>query len=102
MFGGHDRDELGGKLQGEVFVFLLLHRYPFLSMTALLPLHAARGIRALEVQRSCSVLWTVLLLALHPVCGDHKEEMGAVRNWSTTCASSRALVPSPRCPSWKT
>src|SRR2546430_2303307 len=30
-----------------------------------------------------------------------EEETGAVRNWSTTCASSRALVPSPRCPSWK-
>jgi hypothetical protein len=29
------------------------------------------------------------------------EETGEVRNWSTTCASSRALVPSPRCPSWK-
>jgi len=30
-----------------------------------------------------------------------EEEMGAVRNWSTTCASSPALVASPRCPSWK-
>src|SRR6266487_4708138 len=30
-----------------------------------------------------------------------QEETGAVRNWSTTCASSCALVPTPRCPSWK-
>src|SRR5207302_9629372 len=39
-------------------------------------LHAARVIRVLDVQRSCSVLWTVLLLALHPVCGGSKRRNG--------------------------
>ncbi len=59
--------------------------------------------------RSCVYVYISLVqpldLALFLPPLDHaplvEEERGVVRNWSTTCASSRALVPIPRCPSWK-